>query len=181
MATTRTMTIEELARLPEDEARFELLDGKMLEAPPKGFDHGRLCARLGTFVGAFVEEHSLGVVCGDSGFVLQRDPERMLGPDIAFVRSQQIPPEDEQHTFAELAPDMVVGIVSPSDRWNEVNDKVNAHLDAGVLLIWIVDPRRKMVIVYTPDRVARTFIGNATLDGGDVLPGFENTLERLFG
>ena len=182
MATTGTMTIEELEQLPEDEGRFELLDGDLIEMAPTGFDHGKLSTRMLTLINVFVLERELGTVVGtDAGFILRRDPNRVLAPDIAFVSAEQFAIDAEQPGFLELAPDFVVEIVSPSDRWNYVNDKVNAYLDAGVRLIWVVDPRRKEVIVHTPDRVARTVAGDTTLDGGDVLPGFEITLGKLFG
>lgn len=55
-----------------------------------------------------------------------------------------------------------------------------AYLDAGTRLVWLADPRRRLVTVYTGDRLARLLRSGEALDGGEVLPGFVLSLDDLF-
>lgn len=104
----------------------------------------------------------------------------MLAPDLAFVRGERLPPREQWQGFLRLAPDLAVEILSPNDRAGYVTDKVMAYLDAGTQLVWLVDPRRHLVTVYTADRLARLLRSGESLDGGAVLPGFALPLDELF-
>jgi len=112
--------------------------------------------------------------------VLRRDPDTVRAPDVAFVRTDRVPPPDERRKFAELAPDLVAEVTSPSDRVGEVNSKVAQWLDAGVRLVWVVDPESRIVVAHQPGGVAHLLRGDDVLDGGDVLPGFSLPLRDLF-
>lgn len=76
--------------------------------------------------------------------------------------------------------DTSVEVISPSDRWNQVNDKVLVCLDAGVRLVLAIDPIGHTVTVWTPDRTSRVLTAVDTLDGGDVLPGFTRPVAGIF-
>ena len=82
--------------------------------------------------------------------------------------------------FLELAPDLAVEVVSPSDSANEIQEKVNEYLDVGVRLIWVVYPIQHTVTVYAADRAGRLLNEADTLDGGDVLPGFSLAVADIF-
>lgn len=181
MATTKLMTAEDLWQLDDEPGRFDLIRGELIRMSPAGFRHGKLSALMTRRIADFVYTHRLGDVVGaETGFVLARDPDVVLAPDAAFVRSERLPSEDEQEGFLELAPDLVVEVVSPSDRSRDVHAKVRAYLDAGVMLVWVVDPGSQDVTVYTPDRTARVFVTGDELDGGDVLPGFRLPVADIF-
>src|SRR5438874_5926949 len=93
--------------------------------------------------------HSGWVFGAETGFRLARDPDVVLGPDVAFVRADRLPPPDQRERFLELAPDLAVEIVSPTDRPGDVRAKVPAYLRHGVQLLWIIiEPRRQQVIVH---------------------------------
>ena len=73
-------------------------------------------------------------------------------------------------------------VISPSNTQSEMAIKLEEYAKAGVKLVWYVDPERKVVDVYprgNPKR-KRTLGVNDTLEGGDVLPGFEVKVSRLF-
>ena len=112
-------TAEDLLRFREPGKTAELVRGVLIVREPPGTGHGARAARLTLRVGAFVERHNLGeVFAQDTGFKIERDPDTVRAPDVAFVvreRLAQIPPEG----YAELAPDWVAEIVSPSDRPGE--------------------------------------------------------------
>jgi Uma2 family endonuclease len=85
----------------------------------------------------------------------------------------------EREGFLPIAPDLAVEIVSPGDRWSEILTKVHEYLDAGVRLVWIVDPRTQTVHVYQPGQVEQ-LSAEDTLDGGDVLPGLTLPVREIF-
>jgi Uma2 family endonuclease len=181
MATTRLMTIEDLVALGDEPGRNDLIRGELIRMSPAGARHGEIALNIGAYLWAYVREHELGKTYGaETGFILARNPDVLLAPDVAFVRAERLQADEEQSGFLELAPDLVVEIVSPSDRSNDVSDKVMEYLQAGVGLVWVVEPRRKLVNVYLPDHTSRILSGEDELDGGDVLPGFRLALSEIF-
>jgi Uma2 family endonuclease len=181
MATTKLMTAEDLYRMEDDGWRHELIRGELIQMPPASHRHSKLAVRIARRLGDFVEEHQLGDVTGaDGGYILSRDPDVVVAPDAAFVRADRLPPDEDVRTYLELAPDLIVEVVSPSDRMNDVSMKVILYLDAGTHLVWVVQPTLKTVTVHYPDRTSKTLTIDNKLDGGDVLPGFKLAVSDLF-
>lgn len=175
------MTAEELYWLPDDGMRHELVDGEVRTMPPAGFEHGHVESNACLELSRFVRAGDLGwVVVGDTGFVLARSPDVVLGPDVAFVAKDRLPKPEERHRFAELAPDLVVEVVSPWDRPGEVTEKALRWVAAGVRLVWVVHPDQRSVAVYETGGTVRLLRGRDELDGGAVLPGFRLPLADLF-
>ena len=183
MATTtpKPLTVEDLYSMDSGVVEHELARGALIEMPPSGFESSEVSLSLGAEIRSFARLHNLGRVSGEQGgYILSRNPDTVLVPDVGFVRSDRLPEARSRRGFLELAPDLVVEVVSPSDRWMKVNDKVLAWLDAGVRLVWVVDPIGQSVTVWTPDRASKVLTGSDTLTGGDVLPGFELPVQRIF-
>ena len=175
------MTVEEYLALPDDGCQYELVQGALIEMPGSGFEHSDIGLGLGAELRAFVRQRGLGRVTGSDGaYILNREERTVLVPDAAFVRADRLPPPGERSGVLELAPDLVVEVASPNDSANMISEKVREYLDAGVQLAWVVFPRRRMVQVYTPDRTSRLLYEDDTLDGGDVLPGFEMRVGEIF-
>lgn len=177
------MTAEQLLDLPDDGLRHELVDGELRTMSPAGYRYGRVSAVVIRALGTFVAEHGLGdVLSSETGFVLHRGPDTVRAPDAAYVRGERVAALDDEAGFAEVAPDLVAEVVSPSDRASEVTSKALAWLDAGVRLVRVIDPVGRLVTAYRPDGVVALVRGaDAALDGGDVLPGFARPLADLFG
>jgi Uma2 family endonuclease len=181
MATTKLMTAEDLWQLDDEPGRFDLIRGELIQMPPAGGRHGKLAMRIGQMVANFVDEHTLGdVYAAETGFIIRRDPDVVLAPDVAFVQLNRLPPEDQQEGHLELAPDLVVEVVSPSDRSRNVTNKVIEYLEASVRQVWVVEPSRNVVSVYTPDRKSVMLTVEDELDGGEVLPGFRLPVADIF-
>lgn len=178
---TTLLTAEDLLRLG-DEVRGELIRGVLCEMTPTGQEHGWIVALLTRELVAHVEAHRLGiVVAGESGVQLEHDPDTVRAPDIAFTSAQRLPVDRITRRYAEVVPDLVVEVVSPSDRHADVRDKARMWLSFGVQLVWVVFPVARTVEVYRVGAEAVETLTEAdSLDGGDVLPGFTCPLSRLF-
>jgi Uma2 family endonuclease len=176
------MTAEDLWNLGDSgNCRRELIRGELHEMPPTGEEHGGLLLRLGGRLEAYVHQNQLGkAVGGDPGFILSRDPDLVLAPDIAFVRASRLAPDRDQVRFFQLSPDLAVEIISPSESSTSVAAKVMMYLKAGVQVVWEVQPRLKTVTVHYPDYTAKTLTTDDYLDGGEVLPGFRIAVSEIF-
>jgi len=166
------MTAEELLHLNRPNARTELVQGALVVREPAAFRHGAVAAALTLTIGNFVGRHALGVVvAAETGFTLHRDPDTVRAADVAFIARDRVP-DPESRGFAELAPDLVVEVLSPDDRPGDVLTKVADWLTAGSRLVWVVDPQRREARVYRADGSAARVEADGALEGEDVLPGF---------
>ena len=178
----RPWTVADLLALAGDERHYELVRGDLMMMSPTSPKHGRYASRLDRALGTYVEEHDLGeVYTAEPGFLLHPEPEPVVrAPDVAFVRKDRIPLEEEQHGFWELAPDLVVEVISPSETAQEIQKKVQDYLTAGTGLIWLVYPDTRSVVEYRSRTRIRELTIDDTLEGGGVIPGFQYPLRSLF-
>jgi Uma2 family endonuclease len=114
----------------------------------------------------------------ESGFKLAVDPDTVRGPDIAFISQSRLP-HPEPRGFPDLAPDLAVEILSPTDRPGEVLGRVGDFLEAGTKLVWVIDPHRRLARVYRPDGTEDTINAEQALDGEAVVRGFSCRLETI--
>jgi Uma2 family endonuclease len=176
----RLVTVEEFARIPDDDHRYELVEGRVIRMSPPGSRHAVLATRLARLLDQHVEEQGLGVVMSSGGFHLASGPDTVREPDVAFVRAERIPASGVPDGFWPGPADLAVEIRSPGDRRSEITAKVNEYLARGVRLIWVVDPKARTITVHRPDQPQVILEQNATLDGGTVVPGFSCPLEHIF-
>ena len=174
------VTANDLLTLEKSGKSTELVRGRLIVREPPSTYHGRVQASLNVIVGSYVRTHALGAVFGqDTGFKIASDPDTVRAPDLAFVdrtRVAQIP----RRGYAALAPDLVAEILSPDDRPGEVLAKVGEWLEAGVTLVWVIDPDRRVASVYRADGSVATVSSDADVDGEAVLPGFSFPLSERF-
>lgn len=170
---------EDLWRLSSD-LRCELIDGVLIEMSPPGPEHAGIALTIGSLVNVHVRARNLGRVLGEAGFILRRDPDTVRAPDVAFVRADRIPPTGLPKTFWEFAPDLSVEVVSPNDTPTEVQAKVREWIEAGVRLVWVVDPSTRTVNVIRSLRDRVTLAATDVLDGGEVLSGFSCRVSEVF-
>ncbi len=178
---THLLTVE-LAALPEQPGvRYELVEGILVEMPGAGGIHAALVMRLVLLLHSFVSQHRLGRVFADGlAYILRRDPDTVRIPDVSVVRRERIPPTGIPEGFWPGPPDLAVEIVSPTDRAEDVHDRVHDYLAAGTSLVWVLWPRARAVTVHTPDGLARELGPNSELHGEPVLPGFRVGIAELF-
>ena len=180
-AINTMMTAEELLDLPPDNMRHELVNGELITMPPTGSEHGIRTGRVTLRLGGFVEKNDLGVFFGaETGFIITRHPDTVRAPDFAFVSKTRIPPQGLTAKFFHGAPDLAVEVLSPTDSHSEVAEKIDEWLAAGTCLVWVIDPAKKTVAVYAPNRQPRILKGEDCLDGEQVLPGFNLPIMEIF-
>ena len=177
----RLMSIAEFERIPDppDGTRLELVHGEIVVMPSPQGKHGVYCQRIARFLGNYVEPAKLGwVTCNDSGVILERDPDTLRGPDVAFWSISRQPKLPEK--YFEIPPDIAVEVLSPSDRRKDVRDKIKDYVTNGVPLVWLVDPDTRTVTVYRGTMRGFKRPENAILDGGDVLTDFSCKVSDIF-
>jgi len=178
---TGLLTAADLLRLDGEGVRGELIRGVLCETMAAGHRHGKIVMRLGLRLGAFVEPRRLGTLVGsDSGVWLERDPDTVREPDLAFTSAEKIALDADIPGYAEVAPDLVVEVASPSDSRREVHDKARMWLSHGVRLVWVVHPETRAVDVHRPDEPVTTLGDQDALDGLDVLPEFNCDVSAIF-
>lgn len=175
------MTAEQLVYANVPNKRTELVRGRLIVHEPPGGRHGYVAANLAFRLNQHVDLTGAGAVfVGDVGFTLHRDPDTVRGPDVAFVHTDRLP-QPIPNAYLEFAPDLVVEVLSHNDRPGEMLAKVGEWLDAGVRLVWVVDPERRLARVYRADGTEYLLDGTGRLLGEDVLPGFSCTLASILG
>ncbi len=174
-----TATEQDVIDIEKRESRLcELVDGVLVEKTV-GYYESYLALRLGHFLAGFVERHRLGVVVGADG-MMRLAAGLVRIPDVSFVSWNQLPGHRVPRVpIADLAPDLAVEVISPSNTSREMERKLQDFLAAGVRLVWYVLPEPQETHVYTAGRHDVLTIGQE-LSGGDVLPGFVLPLWRLF-
>jgi Uma2 family endonuclease len=182
MSTTiQGTTAEDLLRLPDDGFRYELVRGELTKMSPAGHKHGRIAANITSSLGPHVKANRLGAVyAAETGFWLESEPDTVLAPDVAFVSQKRVEEVGDLDGFWPGAPDLVVEVISPSDTYTEVEEKVFEWLGAGARMVVVVNPRKRAVTVYRSLTDIRVLTEDDTLDGGDVVPGWPMAVKDMF-
>jgi len=184
--TTRLITADELLVMPHrdehgNDCLLELIRGEVRRMSPSGITHGVFCTELAIEIGGFVKANNLGIVCGaETGFIVERDPDSVLGADVAFISHERLAKIDNPDKFGPFAPDLAVEVMSPGNTAREMEEKVALYFGAGARAVWVFNPKKKTVAAYTSPSDMRLLSEQDTLDGGDVLSGFTLDLAKLF-
>ncbi|GIV21509.1 MAG: hypothetical protein KatS3mg023_3260 [Armatimonadota bacterium] len=179
----KTYTIDDLWELSHRTGkRLELVKGELRELTPSGWEHGRLCARIARLLDEYAEREETGIVLGaEAGCILQGgDHPTVRAADAAYVRTERLPQGVVPQRFGEVPPDLVVEVLSPSDTFSEVAEKVSDWLQAGVQLVWVVDPADHTVSVHRAGHPVRVLHEEDVLQGEEVLPGFQCKVSEIF-
>lgn len=181
MATTRLYTAEDLLDLKGTAFDYELIRGELREVSPAGVDASMTAGVIYVALFPFVTSRKLGyLTTSDGGFYLSHNPDTLVAPDVGFIRHERVPADFTRVGFCPVPPDLAVEVVSPSNRPGEVAEKVDLYLEAGVSLVWSVDPRRRTVTVYRAGRAPRRLSMGDELDGEEILPGFRLPVANIF-
>ncbi len=175
----KLMTAEELLLLPDDGMQRELIRGVLTEDMPPGDEHGALVAHIAWLLTSYSYDNDYGQVrAGDSGFVLEHDPDTVRGPDVTWVAPGRL--AAPVVGYAELAPDLVVEVKSPGDSRRHMAERAMMWLSHGVRRVLVADPRPVTLAVYRPGEPPQVLSEFDIFDGAEVLPGFTAPVWSFF-
>jgi len=160
--------------------RAELVRGEIIEMTNPGPAHGVVCVNIIKRLSQWTDSGHGGVVLSNDARILtSQNPDTVRGPDVFFVSKDRCPKEGFSDRSLTVPPDLVVEVLSPSDRWRDVHDKVNDYLSAGVQEVWVVQLKPKRVHVFRPDEAPAILPVEAEL-ATPVLPDFRCSVNEFF-
>ena len=179
--TVAQMTADELLAMPHNGYRYELVQGELRQMAPAGRRHGRIAAKIGSCLEAFVAKNGLGeTYAAETGFIIDTAPDTVRAPDVSFVSRERAEATAEEQGFFPGAPDLAVEVISPNDRYSEIEEKVSDWLRAGTQMVVVIDPHQRTATVYrAPDDMC-VLTERDVLDGGNVVPKWRMPLADVF-
>lgn len=169
----RLLTADDLLRLHGWGVKGELIRGELRATVAAGLKHGEIAMTLGAILLAYVRPRRLGRVFGsDAGVLLERNPDTVREPDVAYVSAERLPLDIAISGYCPVVPDLVVEIVSPSDGAAAADDKAAMWLRYGARAALAVNPETLTISVRRPNGPATVLTVDDTLELGDILPGF---------
>ncbi len=174
------MTADALLTL-NDGFRYELVRGELRKMSPAGGNHGYLASEFSAELRNHVKAHNLGrVYAAETGFKLASNPDTVRAPDVAFVSRERVEETGPVTGYWPGAPDLAAEVVSPSDTYSGVEEKVFGWLHHGTRLVLVVNPLKKTVTVYRSSTEITRLTEEDVLEGGDVVPGWTLSLKDFF-
>lgn len=169
---------ESTPKLIDPEKQIEIVDGKVEIKEMAGARHGGIAARTIIKIGIYLESNPIGsLYTADTTFSIGEN-DRM--PDVSFVSAKRIPETGEPEGKWEIAPDLAIEVVSPTDVYSKILKKIREYLKAGVKEVWLVEPEFHTVAVYKPPMKSETLTIEDTLSCEEMLPGFQLPLKEIF-
>ena len=178
--TEVTLSDAELDQLL-DQTGAEFIDGQLKEKS-MGAESEGIGSELQGTLWAFVHANRLGRVFNPATpyRCFPSDPRQVRKPDVSFVAAARLPAGGLPRGNLTFAPDLAVEVISPTDKYEDVEQKVADYRSAGVRLIWVVNPATRSVLIRRLDRTCAELDAAGTLDGEDVVPGFACRVAELF-
>jgi Uma2 family endonuclease len=184
-APPKIMTTEEMLALPENGVERWLVRGQLREKPMtvRNGAHSRIMVRLSCFLVKWLVQQPKprgSVYCGEVGVRLQRDPDKTVGVDVTYVSADTVARQTDATTLIEGAPVLAVEILSPNHTQEEINEKIDDYLSAGVPVVWIIDPHHRTVKIFQPAEEPALVNIRQELSGEPHLPCFHVAVGQLF-
>lgn len=174
-----SLTIKDLEKMQQQlpDYRMELVDGEINVMSPSGYESDEVATRLSTFINIWVMPRNLGRVTGSSaGFTLSNSDTR--APDVSFVQAERL--RRSPRSFAELAPDLMVEVKSPTDSLIKLREKIDEFLSLGTRVGILINPEQRWVEIHRSDQEVVALHDGALLTVPDLLPGWEVLVDDLW-
>lgn len=175
------MTARQLGELPDDGHRYDLLKGELIKMSPAGRDQGIIAGEFFWLFKTFVANHDLGeTYAAETGFLIATDPDTVLAPDVSFISRRRLPEIQGIGGFIPIPPDLAVEVISPTDRYTRLEDKVIEWLNAGTKVVITLDPRKSLARIYRSSTEVQILTVTDTLELPDIAPGWSIRVSQLF-
>lgn len=183
----RLLSTEEFLALPDDGIERMLIRGRVYElgstVTRRNRWHSQVKARIAAVLDRWLEtrqEPRGELFSGEAAFRIRREPDTTVGIDVAYASAETMARQAETDRVIDGPPALAVEILSPSDEQEKIVQKVTSYLEAGVGLVWVVDPWFKTVTVHRPDDRLALFAGDDEISGDPHLPGFRVPVSKFF-
>jgi Uma2 family endonuclease len=167
-------------QLPSGPVDFELHVGRLVLMSPPGWRHSNLQARISSALVSQGEERGHGEAGSGGGIILSKNPDTVVGPDALFVTKRSMSIRESPEGYLETIPELVAEIRGKNDSLAEFNYNLANFLQAGVQMVWMIDPQSKTVTEHRPGAAARKLTVADTLHCDDIIPGFALSLAEFF-
>jgi Uma2 family endonuclease len=176
----KAWTDEAFMALPKDEGPYEFVNGEVIHIGNSGMEHGNIGMFLGGAIEIYVRSKKLGATCDSStAFTMKSGNKR--SPDVSFVSRERLQGLKRlPKGYFQGAPDLVVEVISPSNTFEEIHNKLVEYFESGCRLAWVVHPDEQWVLVYDRPQPDRLLKGSDPLEGESVIPGFTLPVAELF-
>lgn len=177
--TSKIYTWEDALAMPDGE-RYEVINGELRERV-MSFGSSAIATLIGYLLQTWARQGHPGTVTGsDGGFtIFGWSPGDVRMPDVAYISKGRLP-RIPARGWVDVAPELAVEVVSPTDRITDAEDKAQDYIRAGVDLVWVVVPSTKSVHVWRKNGERAVLRVGGTLSGEDVLPGLSIPVGDLF-
>ena len=174
------VTAEDLLAMGPKGRWLELYQGEVRAVSPANVRHGDIAGQIGMILRQYVSPRKLGRVIIEGGYILARNPDTVLGPDVSFLRQSRVPEAGLPEKFFEGHPDLAIEIISPTNPRGELRRKLKTYLDHGTELAWLVDPNAQTVDIHRPNQPVRRLKRTEVVTGEDVIAGFSVVVSEFF-
>jgi len=175
------MTAEEFGKRPDPGYPEELVRGRVVSMSVPDRRHGYVCGRADRIFGNFVDERDIGrVMCNDSGVITERGPDTVRGADLAYYSYSRLAKGKLPAGIGPEVPELIVEVCSENDRWVEILDKVAEYLNAGVLVVIVLDPEPQITHVFSANAPPKTLKTDEELVLPGILDDFRVRAGRFF-
>lgn len=182
MSTATTLlTAEEFERQYADVPFCELVRGEVIELTAGGLRHSRITGRAYFLLESWARALKLGrAYTGDTGLIVDRDPDTVRGADVAYFSFQRLPAEREPVGFSVIPAELVVEVVGKGQGWNEMVEKTGEYLRMGVDRVWLLDSESETLHIYGGNARPTELAGDADVRDEAILPGFTCRVSEFF-
>lgn len=175
----KLITADELFAMA-DTSGFELIRGQLHSMPPTGYEHGETESDIAFCLKSFARQQNLGkVMTGEVGMYIRRAPDSVRAADVLFISHQRLQ-QVQSKSYLDVAPELVVEVLSPRDSWVDMAEKLEDYFSIGVLQVWFANPRNKTLQVFTSVTDSVLLRGEDRVPTIPFLPGFTLKVSDIY-
>jgi Uma2 family endonuclease len=178
-ATTGQITWQAFEQLPDgDGFHREVVEGELLVLPPAKSRHARIIKAVAKALGP-LESGGLWSVFVEAGYRLSENPPTWIQPDVSVLSAERARATSGDDYFIK-APELAIEVVSPSETARDLTRKIDLLLAGGSHVVWVIDPEKREVRVFSPDGRSCTRRSSEALTLPELLAGWELPVARVF-